>query len=161
MTIECFTRRAPPGTCVADTVTLSMDSRQRSRLRVRLDRSGSTAALVLPRGTVLRGGDRLLGDAGRIIEVIAAPERLAIVVSPDPLLLARVAYHLGNRHVPVEIGSEWLYYREDHVLDAMMASMGLTVRHGTFPFEPEVGPGHSHSHHSGGDGYEDRLRSHG
>lgn len=159
MTIECFTRLVTAAACVVDTVTLSMDDRQRSRQRVRLDRSGDTAALILPRGTVLRGGDLLQSDEGRVIEVFAARECLSIVVTADPLLLGRLAYHMGNRHVPVEIGSEWLYYRADPVLDTMVAAMGLTVRHGTFPFEPEVGAYHHHYSTAGGHG--SRSRSHG
>ena len=157
MRVECFTRVIAAADSIIDTVTLSMDRRQRSRLRVRLDRSGETAALMLPRGTVLRGGDLLQSEDGRVIEVIAAAEHLSIVVATDSLLLGRVAYHLGNRHVPVEIGREWLYYRTDHVLDAMVVAMGVTVRHGTFPFEPEVGAYHQHS--ASGHGHESVLRS--
>jgi urease accessory protein len=137
------------GDAAPDTsVTLAFDSRQRSRLRVRLD-DGREAALMLPRGEVLRGGDRLASRCGAIVEVRAASETLSEVGAGDPAALARAAYHLGNRHVAVEVGPLWLRYRHDHVLDDMLRGLGLTVCAVSAAFEPEVGAyaaAHAHTH---------------
>lgn len=130
------------------TLTLGYEARRRSRLRVRLD-DGREAALLLPRGTQLRGGDRLRADDGSVIEVRAAPEAVSVACSPDPLRLARACYHLGNRHVALEIGAGCVRYLHDHVLDAMVAGLGLRVAAETAPFEPEPGAfggGHPHGH---------------
>jgi urease accessory protein len=136
-------------------LTLPFELRQRSRLRCMLD-SGEEAGLILERGTVLRGGDRLLAEDGRVIVVLAAPEQLSVVASSDPLLLARAAYHLGNRHVAVQVLPGSLRYQHDYVLDDMVRGLGLIVRVETQPFEPEGGAygrhehahaqGHSHEH---------------
>jgi urease accessory protein len=82
-----------------------------------------------------------------VIEIVAAREVVSVVTSNDPLQLARAAYHLGNRHVSVQIGPGWLRYQHDHVLDDMVRGLGLPVRQDTLPFEPEAGAyaGHSHS----------------
>jgi urease accessory protein len=107
---------------------------------------------------VLRGGDRLLADDGRVIEVHAAPETVSTVRTDDRLMLERACYHLGNRHVPLEIGPGWLRYQHDHVLDDMLAGFGLAVVVEHAPFEPEGGAyvsasnahaSHAHSHHHG------------
>ena len=129
-------------------LTLPFDLRQKSRLRTRLD-SGEDVGLFLPRGTVLRHGDRLRATDGRVIEVRAAPETVSTARTDDPLLLARAAYHLGNRHVALQIGSGWLRYLHDHVLDGMARELGLTVIDEQAPFEPEAGAyggGHHHGH---------------
>lgn len=132
------------------TLTLPFDARQRSRQRVRLD-DGSERALLLPRGTVLRDGDRLQDEAGQVIRVRAADETVSTARSQDPRLLARICYHLGNRHVPLQIGADWLRYRHDHVLDGMVAALGLPVACEQAPFEPEsgayFGSGHAHAAH--------------
>jgi urease accessory protein len=131
-------------------VTLTYDQRRKSRQRLRLD-DGSEAALVLERGTVLASGDRLLADDGAVIEVRAAAETLSVVRAEDPLVLARAAYHLGNRHVPVEVRSGELRYQHDHVLDAMVRGLGVRVEVVEAGFQPEGGAyGHRGSHsHSG------------
>lgn len=131
-------------------VTLDFEHRQRSRLRVTLDGAGE-AAIRLPRGEVLRGGDRLRSVQGAVVEVRAADETLSHVQSTDPFVLARAAYHLGNRHVPVQLGAGWLCYRHDHVLDHMVQGLGLAVTTMQGPFEPESGAyaghhGHAHAH---------------
>ncbi len=123
-------------------LTLDYEHRQRSRLRVRLD-DGRVAALMLPRGTMLQHGDCLRGSDGRVVRVQAAPEAVSTVAITDPILLARAAYHLGNRHEPVQLGDGWLRYRRDHVLDAMLHEHGLDPRHEQAPFEPERGAYHS------------------
>jgi urease accessory protein len=131
------------------TVTLTYDQRCKSRQRLRLD-DGTEAALVLERGTVLAGGDLLLADDGAVIAVKAAPETLSAVRSDDPLALARAAYHLGNRHVPLQIAPGDLRYQHDHVLDDMVAALGLPVAAVTAPFQPEggaYGRGHGDHHH--------------
>ena len=134
----------------AGTVTLTFDDRQRSRLLTRLD-DGRELALMLPRGTVLRDGDRLRGVAGAVVLVRAAAESLSVVHTTDRQLLARAAYHLGNRHVPVQIGPDTLAYAHDHVLDDMVRGLGLAVESRVAAFQPEPGAfhgsGHHHHHH--------------
>ena len=137
-------------------LTLPFELRQRSRLRARLD-DGVGVGLFLPRGTVLRGGDRLRAESGLLIEVRAADERVSTVAAPDRRSLARAAYHLGNRHVALEIGDGWARYLHDHVLDQMVRGLGLAVQVHAAPFEPEPGAygAHTHGHGDGhGHGHE-------
>ena len=105
---------------------------------------------MLPRGTVLRGGDQLASAAGRTVTIAAAPEAVSTVRSEDGRSLARIAYHLGNRHVQVQVGDGWLRYLADHVLDAMVAGLGAKTQRESAPFEPEAGAygcsGHHHDH---------------
>ncbi|HJL15645.1 MAG TPA: urease accessory protein UreE [Sandaracinaceae bacterium LLY-WYZ-13_1] len=130
-------------------LVLTFDDRQRSRLRARLD-DGREVGLLLPRGTVLRGGDRLEADDGTVVLVEAAAQTLSAVRSADPIALARAAYHLGNRHVPVQIGEGWVRYEHDHVLDDMVRGLGLEVTEERAGFEPEGGAyGHGHTHGHG------------
>jgi urease accessory protein len=135
-------RFAETGTPASDRLVLDFDARSKSRLRTRLA-SGEEVGLLLERGRVLRGGDRLLAGDGRVIEVVAAYEALLEGRSTDPLLLARAAYHLGNRHVAVQVGSDadggWLRFAADHVLRDMVAGLGLPVTEIVAPFEPEAG----------------------
>lgn len=140
------------------TLTLPLEKRIRSRLRVVLD-DGSHAGVFLERGQVLRDGD-LLGSAdGRVVQVLAAAEPLSEVRSADALLFARACYHLGNRHVPLQIGQGVLRYRHDHVLDDMLRGLGLQPVHVEAPFEPEPGAygsgpaGHAHAHGHGHAGH--------
>jgi len=134
----------------AGQLVLPFEMRQKSRLRARLS-SGVEVGLILERGTVLRGGDLLRADDGSVIEVIAALETVSTVRESDPMRLARAGYHLGNRHVPVQIGAGWLRYGHDHVLDDMVRGLGLAVVVEQAPFEPEAGAyghaAHSHEHH--------------
>ena len=130
------------------TLTLPFELRQKSRLRTRLD-SGEEVGLFLPRGAVLRHGDRLRATDGRVVEVCAAPEIVSTGRTDDPLRLARAAYHLGNRHVALQLGPGWLRYLHDHVLDGMVRELGLEVVCEQAPFEPEAGAyggGHHHGH---------------
>jgi urease accessory protein len=135
---------------VGGTVTMSFEQRRRSRLLVSLD-DGREAALLLPRGTVLVDGD-LLAVEGEdfVVGVRAAAQSLSIARTSDPRLLTRAAYHLGNRHVPVEIGPGWIAFEHDHVLDGMVRDLGLTVDTRVAPFEPEGG-GYRHEHAPAGD----------
>jgi urease accessory protein len=116
--------------------------------------SGEAVQLRLPRGTVLRDGDRLLADDGRIVAVVAADERLLDAHCDSPLTLARAAYHLGNRHVALQIradddGTYTLRLPYDHVLAHLLEGLGVHVHEISAPFEPEAGAygGHSHHHH--------------
>lgn len=135
-------------------VTLSFLDRRRSRQRVRLD-DGSEAALLLPRGTVLHDGDLVMAeDDGEplAVTVRAAPETLSVARTSDGHLLTRAAYHLGNRHVPLQIGTGRLAYGHDHVLDDLVRKLGLDVAVESGPFEPEGGGyAHAHAHHHGHD----------
>jgi urease accessory protein len=124
---------------------LPFGERSKSRLRAVLD-NGEEAGLFLERGTILRNGDLLLADDGRVVEVEADCESVSTVHTDDPLLLARACYHLGNRHVALQIGTGWLRYQHDHVLDDMLRGFGLAVRVELAPFEPEGGAYVSHAH---------------
>lgn len=129
-------------------LTLTFAARQRSRLRGKLD-DGTEVALWMPRGTVLRGGDRLLTACGRSILVRAAAESVSIARSGDPQQIARACYHLGNRHVAVEILRDGVRYLHDHVLDTMLRGLGFDAEAEHAPFEPEDGAyrgGHGHAH---------------
>ena len=109
--------------------------------------------LRLPRGTILEDGDRLLDEVGQPqVEIHAKPEPVLTVTAREPLHLLRAAYHLGNRHVPLEVTAEYLRLSPDPVLADMLQQLGLTVRLQTFPFHPETGAYHheaspSHHHH--------------
>lgn len=140
-----LTRVLPAGTgTVAEQLVLPYELRTRSRLRTHLS-SGEEAALLVERGRVLRGGDRLQAEDGRVIEVVAQEEVVSTVRAEDPLALARACYHLGNRHVALQIGPGWLRYLEDYVLDDLVRGLGLEVFTETAPFEPEAGAyGHGH-----------------
>lgn len=128
----------------AGTLTLPFELRQKSRLRTQLD-DGREVALVLSRGPVLRDGDRLRTEDGTVLRVRSAPEDVSTARSKDALQLARACYHLGNRHVPLQIGDGWLRYARDHVLDAMVRELGLEIVPESVPFEPEGGAyGHGH-----------------
>ncbi|HEY6641129.1 urease accessory protein UreE [Povalibacter sp.] len=129
-------------------LSLPFDQRSKSRLRTTLD-NGEEIGLFLERGSVLRGGDQLVCDDGRIVEVIAAPETVSTVRSADPLQLLRAAYHLGNRHIALQIGAGWLRYQNDYVLDDMVRGLGLSVDVELAPFEPEAGAYGAHSHEPG------------
>ena len=130
-----------------DTLVLPFVRRQKSRLRVVLE-SGDEAALFLERGSILRGGDRLKADDGRIVRVEAALEPVLYVTASSPLHLSRAAYHLGNRHVPLQVGEGWLLLEQDHVLQEMLLGLGMTVFEKFSPFEPEAGAyGGGHHHH--------------
>ena len=128
-------------------LVLPFGERSKSRLRATLD-NGEEVGLFLERGSVLRHGDLLQADDGRVIEVHAAPETTSTVHAADALMLARAAYHLGNRHVALQIGAGWLRYQHDHVLDDMLRGFGLEVVIEQLPFEPEGGAYVAASHHA-------------
>src|SRR6478609_408858 len=125
-------------------LTLGFEDRRRSRQRIRID-DGREAALMLPRGTILHDGDMLRDpDSDEVVTVRAADQTLSLVRATDAVTLARAAYHLGNRHVPVQVGAGWLAYEHDHVLDEMVEDLGLAIETHIAPFEPEAG-GYRHS----------------
>jgi len=130
------------------TLTLPLDKRVRSRLRVTLD-DGREAGVFLPRGEVLRHGDLLADGDGTVVRILAANEPVSEVCSDDPLLLARACYHLGNRHVSLQIDTGRVRYRHDHVLDDMLRGLGLDPVAVEAPFEPEPGAygGSAHAQH--------------
>jgi len=131
-----------------DRAILPFDARCKSRLLVTLE-SGEKAALLVERGRLLRGGDRVRLDEDREIEIVAADEALLEAGSDDPLAIARAAYHLGNRHVAVQVMPNRLRFLDDHVLEKMVAGLGLHVTRIVAPFEPEGGAyGHHHAHGS-------------
>jgi urease accessory protein len=139
----------PENTNDADlSLTLPFELRQKSRLKATLD-NGDEIGLMLPRGTVLRGGDHLKAEDGSVIRIQAAEETVSTATINDPHLFARACYHLGNRHVPLQIGENWLRYLHDHVLDEMLVGLGITVTCEQATFEPESGAygGHSQHHH--------------
>jgi urease accessory protein len=116
--------------------------------------NGEEVALLLPRGRVLRGGERVTATDGREVEIVAAPEKLLHIESGE---LARIAYHLGNRHVPLQVGSDFLRIAEDHVLEEMVRKLGARVSRIEAPFEPEAGAyGHQHDEM----GYGGKIHDH-
>ena len=137
----------------AATVELDWDVRQKSRFDA-LDSLGRALGVFLPRGTLVRGGDVLLAEDGAMVRVIAAPQQVlritACAAHGTPFDLTRAAYHLGNRHVPIELQPDHLKIEPDHVLADMLRAMHLTVQEVEETFEPEGGAysagGHSHSH---------------
>jgi urease accessory protein len=137
-----------PATCEADLI-LPFELRQKSRLRTTVA-SGEEIGLFLQRGTVLRDGEFLQADDGRIVRVGAAPEDLIEVRCANPDALARAAYHLGNRHTPTQVGAGWLRIAADEVLAQMLRGLGATVTPMRAPFEPEAGAYAAGQHtHSG------------
>src|SRR5712671_106833 len=128
---------------------LPFEMRQKSRFKAKLA-SGEEVGVLLPRGEILRGGDLVTASDGRVIEVVSQPEKLLHIEreSEKPVDLAKIAYHLGNRHVPVEVGDGYLRIAEDHVLERMVEGLGAKVTRVTAPFEPEAGAyggvGHEH-----------------
>jgi len=156
----------------ADTVVLDFDDRHRRRMAMTGTR-GLAFLLDLESAVTLRGGDALVLDDGRLIEVVAAPEPLAEIRCKDPQRLVRVAWHLGNRHLPTQIMSNALRIRRDHVIEAMVRGLGARVIEIEAPFDPEGGAyadafhahapesdsrsGHDHpSHEHSSDGGEHR-----
>ena len=151
--IEISSKLAAAGadsTVVAkELLELPFDLRQKSRLRTKL-MSGEAVWLMLPRGDILRGGDLLLTADGRVVKVVAEPEQVLHVTCANASELAKAAYHLGNRHVPVQVGERFLRIAADHVLADMLRGLGATLVPMQAPFEPEAGAygGGHHRHHA-------------
>jgi len=152
----------------ASSVSLDWDVRQKSRFET-TDSLGRTLGVFLSRGTVIRGGDVLVAEDGSLIQVNAAPQEVlritACTVHGSPFDLTRAAYHLGNRHVPIELKPDHLKIEPDHVLAEMLRAMHMTVNTVLEAFEPEGGAyssgGHSHRHsHHDHDHGDDHAHSH-
>jgi urease accessory protein len=142
-----------PETASAETsVTLTLEQRAKRRLRVVLA-DGREAGILLPRGDSLKAGDCLVSEEGLVVRVLAAAERVSTVRAQDPLVLARVCYHLGNRHVALQIEPGRLSYLHDHVLDDLVRGLGLEVSIEERPFEPEPGAYGGSSGHGHGQGH--------
>jgi urease accessory protein len=141
----------------ADTIVLDFDDRHRRRMAMTGTR-GLEFLLDLENAVALRGGDALVLEDGRLIEVIAAPEPLVEIRGVDPHHLVRVAWHLGNRHLPTQITGKGLRIRRDHVIEAMVQGLGARIIEIEAPFDPEGGAyadgghaaehGHAHDHHA-------------
>lgn len=128
-------------------LVLPFDLRQKSRLRTTLP-DGQEIGLFLDRGQVLRGGDYLQAEDGRIVMVRAKAEKVLHISCDNAIDLLRVTYHLGNRHVPLQVGNGWVRIAEDDVLRGMVEGLGASVEVMDAPFEPEAGAygGHHHGH---------------
>lgn len=150
MRIECF--RKSDGHIVdqvQDSGTISLDFEGRTLSRGKASASdGNEIAWFLEQGEFLRGGDRLHSEQGDQYLVQAAPEAVSRVTARDQWLLMRVAYHLGNRHVPLCVNKDELLFQPDYVLDDMVKGLGAQVAHCDLPFQPEDGAYHSHGEHT-------------
>src|SRR4051812_36024071 len=138
----------------ADTVVLDFDDRHRRRMAMTGTR-GLEFLLDLENAVALRGGDALVLEDGRLIEVVAAAEPLVEIRGADPLHLVRVAWHLDNRHLPTQIMPKGLRIRRDHVIEAMVKGLGARIIEIEAPFDPEGGAyaqaAHDHAAHDHGD----------
>jgi urease accessory protein len=152
-----------------DAITLDFDDRHRRR-RAYVGEGGLAFLLDLPEATVLRDGDGLALEDGSFVLVRAAPEPLVEVTAATPDGLARLAWHLGNRHLPCEIGAARILIRDDHVIVHMLGHLGATLRKVQAPFNPEGGAygehnrnpeHHHHHHHHPGDGAHEHHHHHG
>ncbi|WP_101758502.1 urease accessory protein UreE [Oceanicoccus sp. KOV_DT_Chl] len=148
---ECFELSEQPAGPAALAIELDYQQRQKSRHKAQTV-CGETLGWFLERGRVLQHDDVLQCSDGSCVKVIAAAETVSEVCSDDAHLLMRAAYHLGNRHVPLQIGADYIRYQHDHVLDDMVLGLGLTVESCQRPFHPENGAyhgqtkNHDHSH---------------
>ena len=145
--VALIRQRVSPQGRYDDSLVLPFERRQKSRLRTRLE-SGMEVGLFLERGTILRDGDFLQSEDGLLVKVVAAVEQVYLVRCATPMQLTRAGYHLGNRHVPLEIGDGWLKLKRDAVLRDMLVGLGATVTDAELPFDPEAGAyggGHTHA----------------
>jgi urease accessory protein len=134
-----------PGEQARGTVTLGYDDRHRRRWRLTSD-AGEAFLLDLPQAGVLAEGDGLALSDGTWLAVKMAPEALLEITASDPALLVRLAWHLGNRHLPAQIEAARILIREDHVIADMIEGLGGRVRRISAPFTPEAGAYGSSSH---------------
>jgi len=163
----CTDSASAPQAAPINTTDLPFELRQRSRLHVTVldgPLNAQAVGIDLPRGTVLRHGQWLTNSDGDVLRVDAADESLLVVHAQTPVALTTLAYHLGNRHVPIQIGENCLYLAKDNVLADMIVGLGGTVKEFVGPFEPESGAyrsgesstrqsngHHPHAHHHHGD----------
>lgn len=142
-----LTQRLPANQDAVVSYTLSLTADERTRSRHRFEtQDGQALFLRLPRGTVLRDRDLLQSEYGdTLVRIAAKPEPILTVTAKGPLELLRAAYHLGNRHVAIEIAPTYLKLSPDPVLKAMLEHMGMEVKEEVLPFQPETGAyGHQH-----------------
>lgn len=165
------------GRIALDTITLDRASRWRRRVTLTTDK-GRDILLDLAEATLLENGDALVLENGSCVKVVAAPEALMEITARTPLALAKLAWHIGNRHTPAEITAEAIYIQPDHVLADMVRGLGGSVRKVSRPFDPEGGAyghkgalveshhhghghGHSHNHHGHSHDHGHHHASHG
>lgn len=158
---EKLTQAETDGLDINDTICLPFDERKRGRLKT-VTASGEDVGIFVERGEVMRDGTVLKAESGELFKIVAADEEVTTASTADAHLFARACYHLGNRHVPLQVGDGWLRYQNDYVLDDMLRQLGLDVQHEQAPFEPENGAygehasgGHSHGGHSHGHSHSD------
>jgi urease accessory protein len=144
-------KRAGEWRAVAASDRIVLDSGDRHRRRsVLIGERGTSALLDWPQPVLLRDGDGLVLDDGRIVAVVGDPEALLELGAQTPLQLVRLAWHIGNRHADVQISGEHLRIRRDHVLEDMVAGLGATVTAIEAPFDPEAASSHDHHVHEHG-----------
>jgi len=135
---------------IKDSICLPYDQRKRGRFKTQTI-TGQEVGIMIDRGEVMRGDTLMRCDAGDVYKIIAADEVVTTATTDDATLFARGCYHLGNRHVSLQVGDGWLRYQNDYVLDDMLIQLGLKVIHEPAPFEPENGAYGDHGGHSHGD----------
>ena len=160
ITAKLKIRRSAYKVDVKGRLELPFETRQKSRFKAKLA-SGEEVGVMLPRGEILRGGDLVTASDGRVFEIVSQPEELLNVECATPAGLAKIAYHLGNRHVPVEIGEGYLRLADDHVLERMLEGLGATIGRKTAPFEPEAGAYGGAGHERGAAKIHDHHSDHG
>jgi urease accessory protein len=169
--MRIFDRRVAPEAAVAGELRLTYEWRQKTRFRATVARgelAGVEVGLQMPRGTVLRDGDCVASADGTLLRVGSAVEQLLQVQAADALELARIAYHLGNRHVAVQVGSDdqtgrgWLRLALDHVLENMVLGLGGVVEVISAAFDPESGAyGHGAGSHGHTHSMQEPVHAHG
>jgi urease accessory protein len=150
--IEHFPASAWPADMAMDSLMLDFDTRHRRRLTL-TTAQGEQILLDLPKAVAMANGDGLRLEDGRWLLVTAAPEAVIEVRAGNAVQLARIAWHLGNRHLPAEIGEHVIRIRPDHVIEAMLERLGAKIVHVSAPFQPEggaYGGNHSHTRHDHG-----------
>ncbi|BAZ68042.1 urease accessory protein E [Fischerella sp. NIES-4106] len=143
-----FTQKKPPNPDAAVISTLYLTAEERTRSRYRLEMEDEQVVFLrLPRGTVLRDGDLLVDETiGSLVRITAKPEPVLTVIAKTTIDLLKAAYHLGNRHVAVEITPTYLRLSPDPVLQTMLEQLGVEIKEEISPFQPEAGAyGHNHS----------------
>lgn len=135
---------------VLDTLTLPYELRKKGRFKAVTD-GGREVGLFIERGKVLSEGELLVTECGQVLRISCQPESVVTARTDDWLAFSRICYHLGNRHVPLQVGERWLRFQPDHVLEHLVQHYGLTTVSEEAPFDPENGAygdfgGHHHHH---------------
>jgi urease accessory protein len=147
-----LTQRLPADATEEVTATLALTAEDRVRSRHHFESEGRSFSLQLPRGTVLYHHDLLKAESGEVVQIIAKPEPVLTVTAKTPLELLRAAYHLGNRHVALEVTENFLRLLPDSVLRSMLEQLGVQITEEILPFQPETGAyGHRHGYENGHD----------